>query len=128
MVARPSKAKIILLHVIDSFPYSVTDTLNIVEHRRTLETIARSLLDQLSRRCSAKGVSVETRLLWGTPYREILSCSQREKADLIVMGTHGRTGLEHLLLGSVAEKTVRLSSCPVLTVRSSPGKRRTAPR
>ena len=65
-------------------------------------------------------------MVWSAPYREIVSRFVRDKADLIVMGTHGRTGLEHLLLGSVAEKMVRLSSCPVLTVRSSPRKRRAA--
>ena len=59
----------------------------------------------------------------GTPYREILKKSRQERADLIVMGTHGWTGVKHLLLGNVAEKVVRLSSCPVLTVRIPSGRR-----
>jgi nucleotide-binding universal stress UspA family protein len=48
---------------------------------------------------------------------EILRVAHEEKADLIVMGTHGRTGVRHLLLGSVAEAVTRLAPCPVFTVR-----------
>jgi universal stress protein A len=53
----------------------------------------------------------------GTPYRKIVEVGQAEKADLIVMATHGRTGLSHLVMGSVAERVVRSASCPVLTIR-----------
>jgi nucleotide-binding universal stress UspA family protein len=52
----------------------------------------------------------------GVPHVEILRCASDVHADMIVIGTHGRTGLEHLLLGSVAERVVRGSSVPVLTV------------
>jgi nucleotide-binding universal stress UspA family protein len=55
---------------------------------------------------------------------EILKKARQDRVNLIVMGTHGRTGLQHVFLGSVAEKVVRLSSCPVLTVRlASPGRK-----
>ena len=61
----------------------------------------------------------------GHPADTIVRVAQERNADLIVMSTHGRTGLQHVLLGSVAEKVVRLAPCPVLTVRSrrvsSPG-------
>jgi nucleotide-binding universal stress UspA family protein len=50
-------------------------------------------------------------------FREIIAAAREEEADLIVMGTHGRTGLAHALIGSVAEKVVRKAPCPVLTVR-----------
>ena len=53
----------------------------------------------------------------GHPADTIVRVAQERGADLIVMGTHGRTGLQHALLGSVAEKVVRLAPCPVLTVR-----------
>ena len=53
----------------------------------------------------------------GHPADTIVRIAQARGADLIVMGTHGRTGLQHVLLGSVAERVVRLASCPVLTVR-----------
>jgi len=53
----------------------------------------------------------------GVPFLEILKTAGEMQADLIVLGTHGRTGLAHVLLGSVAERVVRKSACPVLTVR-----------
>jgi nucleotide-binding universal stress UspA family protein len=62
--------------------------------------------------------SVTCELLPGAPYNTILTVAEDGKFDLIVMGTHGRTGLSHALLGSVAEKIVRHASCPVLTVRA----------
>jgi nucleotide-binding universal stress UspA family protein len=61
--------------------------------------------------------SARATLLKGPTASEILAAADRSKADLIVMGTHGRRGISHLLLGSVAEKVVRLSPVPVLTVR-----------
>ena len=58
----------------------------------------------------------------GTAFHEIIQVAREESADLIVMGTHGRTGLDHLIVGSTAENVVRKSPCPVLTVRL-PGKK-----
>ena len=62
--------------------------------------------------------SWSTELAVGPPAETIVRIAQEQGADLIVMGTHGRTGLRHALLGSVAEKVVRLAPCPVMTVRS----------
>ena len=124
MIAKKFNAGIVVAHVIDSLSYSVTDTLKVIEHRRALETIAGTLLDNLSKQLREKNLKVKTYLVSGAPYREILKKTQLEKVDLIVMGTHGRTGVAHLLLGSVAERVVRLSPCPVLTVRLSSGNRR----
>jgi nucleotide-binding universal stress UspA family protein len=59
----------------------------------------------------------EVEVAVGHPADTIVRVAQQRSADLIVMGTHGRTGLQHVLLGSVAEKVVRLAPCPVLTVR-----------
>jgi universal stress protein A len=60
---------------------------------------------------------VTTRLLRGSPPAEIAQFAEDGEFDLIVMGTHGRSGLKHLLLGSVAERVLRSAPCPVLTVR-----------
>jgi nucleotide-binding universal stress UspA family protein len=62
---------------------------------------------------------VVSKIREGQPFLEIIRYARDESVDLIVMGTHGRTGLSHVLLGSVAEKVVRKAGCPVLTVRSA---------
>jgi len=56
-------------------------------------------------------------VLIGRPFAEIIKYAQAQSIDLIVIGTHGRGGLSHMLMGSVAEKVVRKSPCPVLTIR-----------
>jgi len=63
-----------------------------------------------------RGVPVETAVIEGSPAREIVRYAEEQDCDVIVMGTHGRGGIDRLLLGSVAEKVVRASSVPVLTV------------
>jgi nucleotide-binding universal stress UspA family protein len=116
MVARTLKARIVLVHAIQPYTYGMTETFNLVDHYTALKTIAGPMLDQVRKTLVKQGVSVETDLLTGPAHSEIIEKARRAKADLIVMGTHGRTGVEHFLLGSVAEKVVRLSACPVLTV------------
>jgi nucleotide-binding universal stress UspA family protein len=117
MLAMAFKARIQLIHVIEPLTYSVTDTLKVVNHFVGLKTIAKSLLENTRKKFQKKGLRVETDLLTGVVYRQILDKARRIEADVIVMGTHGRTGAEHFLLGSVAEKVVRLAPCPVVTVR-----------
>jgi nucleotide-binding universal stress UspA family protein len=118
-LAKSAAAEIVLVHVIDSFPYSVTDTFTVIDHRRALHKTAGFLLESLRSDLADKGMRVKSRLVTGAAYEEILKAARREKADLIILGTHGRTGVQHLLLGSVAEKVVRLADRPVLTVPAS---------
>lgn len=117
MVAKRLGAKVVLMHVIESFPYSVTDTLNVVKHMQALRKIASALLESSSEGLRDKGLAVKAYLVEGTPYREILKKAKRDRVEMIVMGSHGRTGVQRLIMGSVAEKVVRLAHCPVLTVR-----------
>ena len=65
----------------------------------------------------AQGLTIKREVLSGTPFLEIIRYARKHEIDLIVLGTHGRSGLVHALMGSVAEKIVRKSPCPVLTVR-----------
>lgn len=75
-------------------------------------------LEDLANRLRADGVAdVSAIATLGNVSSEVIDCATREKVDLIVMGTHGRTGLAHVVLGSVTEKIVRHSPVPVLTVR-----------
>lgn len=67
------------------------------------------------------GHSLELRVAVGHPFEQILETAQYDKVDLIVMGTHGRSGLKHVVLGSVAERVVRLADCPVLTIKAMKG-------
>jgi nucleotide-binding universal stress UspA family protein len=78
---------------------------------------ARKQLAALVKRARKAGVRVTAILLDGAPHEQIPRAVRRTRADLIVIGTHGRTGLSKVLLGSVAERVVRLAPCPVLTVR-----------
>ena len=71
----------------------------------------------LSRAVQESNVKTETRQRLGTPYEEIVKVAWERSADLIVMATHGYTGLKHFLLGSTTERVVRVSPCPVLVVR-----------
>lgn len=67
---------------------------------------------------SAPGIKVRVLVMDGEPHDATLECAKKESADMIIMGTHGHTGITHALLGSSAEKVVRLAECPVLTVRA----------
>jgi len=70
---------------------------------------------------AVEGVGTERRMLEGGPAREIVAYAEESGADLVVMGTHGRGGINRILLGSVAERVVRRSPVPVLTVRVDGG-------
>jgi nucleotide-binding universal stress UspA family protein len=74
-------------------------------------------LERLAARARREGVRPQALLLHGLPHEEIPRAARRRRVDLIVMGTHGRTGLGRLFLGSVAERVVALAPCPVMTVR-----------
>jgi nucleotide-binding universal stress UspA family protein len=81
----------------------------------------RKELDGLVDRLRDRGMTVRGVLRGGVPIEEILRAAQDEAVDLIVIGTHGRTGLAHVLIGSVAESILRKASCPVLAVRHQGG-------
>jgi universal stress protein A len=80
------------------------------------EEVARRL-DQMGAELRATGLPVSTMLLRGAPHEAIVSTADSEHVDMIVMGTHGRRGLSHLLLGSVAERVVRTAKVPVMTLK-----------
>jgi len=82
-----------------------------------LNTDGQEALEMVEEVATDRGVPVETEMTEGSPAREIIRAADRQDCDLIVMGTHGRGGLDRLLLGSVAEKVVRGAEIPVTTVR-----------
>ncbi len=118
-------AEVVLLHVDQPLaPVMMTPELGpamdvgamgrIAEEQRML---AQRELDKIAGRLREGGLKVKVQLKVGSPFLEILHCAQTEGADLIVLGTHGRTGLAHVLMGSVAERVVQKAPCPVLTIR-----------
>lgn len=123
-VARVHGAKLILLHVAE-LPLGLDPDALIQAQpgdppRRAREVAsggAQAHLDDLASRLRKDGLEVETRLRFGKAVDEILGAAAGEQVDLIVMGTHGRTGLAHVLVGSVTERVVRQAPVPVLTMR-----------
>jgi len=78
---------------------------------------AREELENLAKTEIPEGISVKTILKNGKPFLEIIDTATEENIDLIIIATHGHSGVEHILFGSTAEKVVRKAPCPVLTLR-----------
>ncbi len=124
-LARRFSAEMVVLHVDQSLvPVMVSpdeslglgsDSLTRIAEEQRLA--AQRELDKLVNRLRDGGLKARSLLRVGSPFVEIVRTAQSEKADLIVMGTHGRTGLAHALMGSVAERVVQKAPCPVLTIR-----------
>jgi len=79
---------------------------------------ASAQLVDLKGRAEGRGIAVTTRVATGLPSEEVISAAREEDSDLIVVGTRGKTGLAHILLGSTAERVIRGAPCPVLSVRT----------
>lgn len=118
--ARAFDAQIQLLHVYDipdtSTVYEVTFPTGIVDGVRKAASVS---LEALKKQAKAEGIESFTELVFGSPSQAIVEYAKESKADLIVMGTRGNSLLKQLFLGSVAERTLRLAPCPVLTVSST---------
>jgi nucleotide-binding universal stress UspA family protein len=84
-----------------------------------METNAQQQMQMALARVQEAGLQGDSAIVEGIPFQAILDTAKDKEADLIVMGTHGRTGLTHALMGSVAEKVVRLAPCPVLVTRGT---------
>lgn len=114
-------AEVILIHAYQIPAYTLPDGMVEVpiEIESNVRERLREQLQQFVHSIDTKEVNVRTQLSDGVPYVEITHAARELKADLIVIGTHGRTGLAHLLLGSVAERVVRTSDVPVLTIRTA---------
>ncbi len=74
-------------------------------------------LEKLARKEIPENIRVKTLVKTGKPFIEIIETAAEEKADIIIIASHGHTGVEHILFGSTAEKVVRKAPCPVLTIR-----------
>ncbi|MCI0705056.1 MAG: universal stress protein [Planctomycetia bacterium] len=112
-LARDYHARLVLLHVLPLPVVAFGEGVVPADPEEFIRD-AQSRLDGVASQCDR--VEVEKQVESGDPVEVILGVAQERPADLIVMGTHGRTGLRRLIMGSVAEQVVRRASCPVLTV------------
>ncbi len=113
-LARDHHARLLVVHVIPEQLIPVGGVMTPPPAEEYIQ--AREYLAQIQ--SSDPKVRLERRLLTGEPVEEICRLAEETQAGLIVLGTHGRTGLSRLLMGSVAEHVVRTAACPVLTVRT----------
>lgn len=129
-LARQFSARLDVVHVTPGLgsvtgdtllPHAVAELVPAV--RREAESNARRFVEP----AVEARIPVEIEIRDGNPWREILSLAERRPADLVVMGTHGRSGFERFVLGSVTEKLIRLLPCPVLTVCHEEGRTWEAP-
>lgn len=107
-MASKYNSRIAGVHVIDEkliYPYDV------------LEDEGKAILKNLSEKAKKEGVVVDEILVFGNPDKDLIAISRRMKSDIVVVGTHGKKGLEKLLLGSVAESIIKSVDVPVLLVK-----------
>jgi len=113
-------ADLVLLHVLPSVPpYAVAEISGAFLDRLDRETRSKAAAELRKLAAGGKhpGLRTRTVVAKGVTFDQILRVARRLRCDLIVLATHGRTGLRHVLMGSVAENVVRRAPCPVLTVR-----------
>lgn len=119
-LARPFKASLLLIHVVPN-PYVTMASEAYMpppqDFLDELQSEAHKRLNELVTDADRTEFKVEIVVQIGDPLWAIVDYANGRKIDLIVMGTHGRTGVAHLMLGSVAERVVRTAPCPVLTMR-----------
>jgi nucleotide-binding universal stress UspA family protein len=120
-LARDSRAELIILHVLAPVIPVVGEGYIPPQTYEAIDTAARKSaqkkLDALVARARKAGVRARALLLEGTAHERIASAAKAQRVDLIVMGTHGRSGLARLFIGSVASRVVSAAPCPVMTVR-----------
>ncbi len=121
-LARQLGAKLVLLHVVAGEALENLAKAHVPPHPVDLvyEDLGQQVRGQFVQHVAPgvrKTLETETLVLPGVPFMEILRVARVRSVDLIVMATHGRTGLSHALMGSVTEKVIRKAPCPVLSIR-----------
>ena len=108
--------RVVLVHALEG---ASPDPEAVALELEAMAAMAREQLQEFGAREIGGKAPWEAEVVFGPAYLAITDAALRRHADLIVIATHGRTGLKHLLLGSVAERVARSAACPVLTVRGS---------
>jgi nucleotide-binding universal stress UspA family protein len=120
MFAKKFSSKILILHIMSE--RAAEEMVSVPGHpwEKVLEQEEKDMVDQFQA-CLVSdigaGVERETEVAVGEPHAKIVEVAKEKNADMIVMATHGRTGLAHALMGSVAEKVIRTAPCPVFSIK-----------
>ncbi len=116
------KAELVLLHVCEMFEFAppeyYMDEAEIAHQLKARLDAVKKMLDAKAAQYKDTVPAITTVAIGGKPCTEILRYAEEQNVGMIVLGTHGRTGLAHFLIGSTAERVVRMSPCPVLTIRA----------
>ena len=112
-------AKVYVLHVHEPYPQGAVFEGIVYDSELVAKAEARARLEleAIVAQLTIRKIQAEALFVTGRPYIEIVGAAEKLGVDLIVLATHGRRGVSHLVFGSNAEKVVRLSPCPVLTVK-----------
>ena len=118
--AQRHKARIVLLHIIDRMPQDYQWMMVAMTPAQIYDVLreqAEKKMARMTEQATKAGIRCEQQIRNGVPFVEIIRYAKARKADMIVMGSHGRTGLRQMLVGSVAEKVVRKAHCSVLVIK-----------
>jgi nucleotide-binding universal stress UspA family protein len=119
-LAKDYDARLLLLYVIQDISIAewyIPSTLSVTDLVEDMQKSAWKEMEKWGSEAQASVRDIEKLVVRGVPFVEIIKTARDRGVDLIVIGTHGRTGIDHMLFGSTAEKVVRKAPCPVLTVR-----------
>jgi nucleotide-binding universal stress UspA family protein len=119
-LAKQFQAELTIMHVINE-PVDLrgfyVPHISFEQLEKEIEEGAQKMMENFCQTRMVDFNNYKTAIVTGIPYEEIIRKSEDTAASLIVLGTHGRTGLDHIIFGSTAERVVRGASCPVLTIR-----------
>jgi len=119
-LARQFQSELTVMHVINE-PVDLrgfyVPHISFEQLEKEIEEGAEKMMEKFCQEKMGDFTNYTTALVTGIPYEEIIRKSEETHASLVVLGTHGRTGIDHLIFGSTAERVVRSAACPVLTIR-----------
>jgi nucleotide-binding universal stress UspA family protein len=120
-MAKTFHSELFLVNVITPIPSVPTPphplVFDVLKYQDSLEAHSKKSLDDIAKNKVSTGIKVHAVVALGDPFTEIIKIAEKNNVNLIVVATHGRTGLGHMIFGSVAEKIIRHASCPVLVKR-----------
>jgi len=116
-LTKQNNGMLIAIHIIPSMNLMDIEAFKPGSLRKVLHQEGEKILSEVKELAKKEGVKVQTRIEAGVPFEKICEITRDSDGDLIVMGSHGKTGIQKLLMGSVTERVIGYAPCPVLVVR-----------